>query len=90
MDAEERGLLEKTLKLTEENNRLIHKVRGVQKRQAFWSVLKILVILGIALGAFYYLEPYLDKLMNVFNSIPGLKQNLDSDSLQEMLKNLKP
>jgi len=90
MEQEEREILEKTLKTAEENNKMLHRVRGVQKRQALWTVLKFLVIFGVAVGAFYYIEPYLEKVVNVFNSISGVKQSVDTSSVGEMLKNIKP
>jgi len=86
MNPEEKALLEETLELSRDNNKMLHKVRGVQKREALWSILKILLIVGIAFGAFYYLEPYLNKVMNVFTQISGMKQNVDPSVLQNALK----
>jgi hypothetical protein len=88
MDPESKKLLEETFELSKENNKMLRKVRGVQKFQAFWSILKILVIVGIAFGAFYYFEPYLQRAMSLFNEISGMKQNLGNSSLEEMLKKL--
>ena len=75
MDPEAKELLQNTLLLTEENNKILHQIRGVQKREAIWRVLKILVIVGIAFGSFYFLEPYLDKVMSMYD---GVKTNIDS------------
>jgi hypothetical protein len=90
MDGESRKLLEETFELTKENNKLLHRVRGVQKWQAFWSIARIVIIAGIALGALYYLEPYIEKLIGIYNQISGVKQTIDSASLQNILKNIKP
>lgn len=79
MDEESKKLLEETFKLEQENNRILHKVRGVQKWATFWSGLSVLVIIGIALGSFYFLEPFLNKFINIWNNISGSsQQNLDS------------
>ena len=90
MDPESKQLLQNTLSLAEENNKMLHKIRGVQRREAIWSTLKILAIIGIALGSFYYVEPYLNKIMNLYNSVTGMEQKLNSstDSFQDLLKKL--
>ncbi|MEK7572444.1 MAG: hypothetical protein AAB493_01125 [Patescibacteria group bacterium] len=91
MDSESRNLLEKTLSLTEENNKMLHKIRGVQKREIVWRTLKIIIIAGIAFGAFYFLEPYVNKIVNLYNSISGAEQKLNNSSnsiqsIQDLLK----
>ena len=58
----------------------------IQKRQAFWAIVRVILIIGIALGLFYYLEPYLNKIINLASSIPGVKENLNIGSVQEMFK----
>jgi len=90
MDSESKKLLEETFELAKENNKMLRRVRGFQKWQSFWSILKILVVIGVSLGVVYYLEPYLEKAMSVFNQISGMKQSVDSASIQNMLKNIKP
>ena len=89
MDPESKKLLEETYKLSKENNEILHKVRSIQKWQAFWSTLRIIILIGITLGAAYYLEPYLEKALNVFNQISGSQQVIDTTSLQNILKNIK-
>lgn len=91
MDPESKQLLQNTLVLTEENNKLLHKIRGVQKRETFWNVFKMIIIIGIAFGSFYYIEPYLNKIMDLYNSISGVKQNIEdvsnkASSFKDLLK----
>lgn len=86
MDPETKQMLQETLALAEENNKMLHKIRGVQRREAIWSTIKILVIIAIALGSFYYLEPYLEKVMNLYNSISGIQQ--DVKSAADSVKNI--
>jgi len=101
MDSESKKLLEETLELARENNKMLHKVRGVQKWAAFWSGLKIFIIIGIALGSFYFLEPYINKVTDLYNSISGTMQkakgaadnvknvtDTSSNILQDLLKKL--
>jgi uncharacterized protein involved in cysteine biosynthesis len=88
VDPESKKLLEATFQLAQENNHMLHKVRSVQKWATFWRTLKILVVIGIALGSFYFLEPYLNKIANLYNSISGMEQKLNggSSSFQDLLK----
>jgi hypothetical protein len=79
MNPEERKLLQNTFNLAEENNRMLRKVRGVQKRQAVFSVLKWIVIIGVAVGAFYFLQPYIDNVLKFIQ---------DSSASLNQLKNL--
>ncbi len=88
MDPESKQLLQNTLALVEENNKLLHKVRGVQRRETIWNTVKILVIVAIALGSFYYIEPYLEKVMGLYNSVTGMEQKINNSPLQDLLKEL--
>ena len=90
MEPEDKKLLKETFELAKENNKLLRKVRGVQRWQAFWSVFRVIIIMGIALGALYYLEPYMEKIITLFNQVSGMKQSLDASSLGGILKNIKP
>ncbi|MFA5095264.1 MAG: hypothetical protein WC447_01210 [Candidatus Paceibacterota bacterium] len=88
MDPESKQLLQNTLALAEENNKMLHKIRGVQRRGVVYQVLKYLLILGIAFGAFYYVEPYLNKIMDMYNSVTGIQKEINNSPLQDLLKNL--
>ncbi|MFA5840791.1 MAG: hypothetical protein WC847_00755 [Candidatus Paceibacterota bacterium] len=88
MDPESKKLLEDTFALAQENNHMLHKVRNVQKWATFWQMLKIFIIIGVALGAFYFLDPYLNKIVEVYNSISGTGQKFNdtNNSFQDFLK----
>ncbi|MFA6353474.1 MAG: hypothetical protein WCW93_00900 [Candidatus Paceibacterota bacterium] len=88
MDPESKKLLEETYRLTEENNHMLRKVRNVQRWSVFWSSLKIVLVIGIALGLFYFLEPYIEKMISLYNSVSGTTGNMNynSSSFQDLLK----
>ena len=88
MDPESKQLLQNTLALAEENNKLLHKIRGVQRRETIWNTVKILVIVAIALGSFYYIEPYLNKVMDLYSSVSDMEQKINDSPLQDLLKGL--
>jgi hypothetical protein len=91
MDPESKKLLEETFQLAKENNKMLHKVRNVQKWATFWQSLKVIIIIGVAVGAFYYLEPYLNSMLNLYNSISGFEQNITGGggSFMNFLSNFK-
>jgi len=64
MDQESKELLEKTYELAEDNNKMLRKVRSVQKRTALLQIIKTLFVVGVSIGAFYFLQPYVDSFQN--------------------------
>ena len=56
-------------KILLENNRILHKLLNAQRWATFWSILRWLIIIGLSLGAYYYLQPYLDKLLTAYSQI---------------------
>jgi hypothetical protein len=89
MDPESKKLLEKTYSLTQENNKILHKIRSVQKWDTIWSALKVLIIIGIALGSFYFLEPFVNKFITIWDNISGSQQQkLNSNPVQDFFKKL--
>lgn len=68
MDPEEKKLLEDTHRLAEESNRIIRKMRRAQRRASFMSLLYWIFIIGAAVGAFYFIQPYVNALLNGLKS----------------------
>ncbi len=68
MDEQSKELLEKTLELTKENNHILRSMR----RSQFWSnVVRSIYwvfIIGTAVGAYYYIEPYIKPIISGFQS----------------------
>jgi hypothetical protein len=71
MDPESKKLLEETLHLEQDNNKILRSM----KRSMFWArimnIIYWLIIIGISVGAFYFIEPYLNKIIGLYNSIGG-------------------
>jgi len=67
-------LLEANLKVSKENNKMLHKMRGAQKRANIFKFLYWLIIIGIAVGAFYFLQPLFEQVKSAYEQIlPGLE-----------------
>lgn len=87
MNEEEKELLQKTYELSQENNKILHGIRSSNRWSTFFRLFYWFVIIGISIGAFVYIQPYIDKaagiynivqtdlnaLKNVANKIPGVK-----------------
>ncbi len=72
MNPEDRALIERTLKLSEENNVLLKKMRSAQRRATIYGFLRLaLVIVPLVLG-YLFLEPYIDGAVNNYQSFEQL------------------
>lgn len=79
MDPEEKKLLEKTLKLSEENNQILRKMQRATRLAFAWGLIKILIIIVPIVVGYLYLEPRLgalkkeiDQIRSVVPTIEGL------------------
>lgn len=90
MTPEERQLLERVANQVDENNQIL---RGIRRTQRFSTIVKIgywVLIIGLSLGAFYFIQPYVNMLKGV--SSGNLDKVLDSqssaDNISDFLKSL--
>lgn len=76
MTPEERELLTQSIKLAEENNKML---RGLRRRARISSFLRIvywMIILGITFGAYYFIEPYVNSMVKSYNDIKSNVENV--------------
>jgi hypothetical protein len=90
MDPESKKLLEETFALAEENNKILHSMRRSMRLARVMSVLYWVIIIGISVGAFYFIQPYFNKIMDLYSSISGAEQksNGGGNIVQDLLKKL--
>ena len=69
MDNETKELLKKSVELGEANSQALEKILRYQKSVQIFAALKWVVIVLSAVGAFYYLQPFLDGLWSAYNSL---------------------
>lgn len=71
MNPDEKEMLKKTLELAQENNKMLHGIR----RGLFWGrVMRIVywvIIIGAAVGVYYYISPYIDSAIDAYGNIKG-------------------
>lgn len=71
MDQEVKDTLRKVLELEQKNHSMLLSI----KRSIFWTrvftILYWIVIIGAAIGAYYYLQPYIDQVLATYGSFKG-------------------
>ncbi len=73
MTPEEKSLLERTYKLAEENNTLLHSMRRSARIANVMRVLYWVVIILLSYGAYFAIQPYMSFLAS---SLPSLQEIL--------------
>lgn len=63
------NLLEKNLEVSKENNALLKKIWGSIKINRFFTLLHWILIIGITLGAYYYVQPYIENFLSLYKSV---------------------
>lgn len=76
MDQEDKEILRKTLDVTQKNNKILEQMKqsmfwGRVFRYIYWAI-----ILGVAVGAYYFIEPYIDQMLQVYGGFKGDINNI--------------
>ena len=72
MSPEEKVLLERALKLSEENNQILRKIERRARWAVLWGFIKVAIIIVPLVIGYLYLQPLLDQALENFNSVKGL------------------
>ncbi len=76
MTPEERDLLTHSIKLAEENNKLLRGIRRSTRMAAILRVVYWLIIIGIAFGSYYFIEPYVNVAIKSYNDMKNNIQDV--------------
>lgn len=68
MDPDTQKMIRETLRLSRDNNEMLHKMRGAQKRAAFWRFIKMLISIGLFILAYRFIMPYVNDLRTSYES----------------------
>ena len=78
LDPNEEKLLEETYLVEKENNEMLHKLYNNMWMSRMMSIFYWVVILGLMVGSFYYAQPYVQKLISMYDQasrlLPQIKQ----------------
>ncbi|OHB18144.1 MAG: hypothetical protein A2544_02135 [Candidatus Zambryskibacteria bacterium RIFOXYD2_FULL_43_10] len=72
MNPEEKVLLERTLKLSEENNQILRKLQRRVRWAVLWGFIKIAIIIVPLVAGYLYLQPFLEQAMENYNGLREL------------------
>ena len=80
MSSEERELLNRSVVLAEENNKILLSMRRSQKVSQFMSFLYWVLIVGSAVGAYVLIQPYVDQLKDMYSGASETLSNFKQSS----------
>jgi len=76
MNPEERALLDKSVKLSQENNKMLKQIQRAARRAAVWGFIKLLVILVPLVLGYIYLQPYFDQAFQTYDELRGVVEGI--------------
>ena len=78
MNPDEKDLIKETYDLEKENNRLLKNLRNTNRWTVFFRVVYWTVIIGVAVGAFYYIQPYVNNILSAYENVQNDLMNVKS------------
>ncbi|OGD67447.1 hypothetical protein A2442_03000 [Candidatus Campbellbacteria bacterium RIFOXYC2_FULL_35_25] len=69
MDEELKELLEENLEVSKENNEILSKIWSDVKWKRITKFIYWLIIIGLALGAYYYVQPIIEGFSQGYGSV---------------------
>ncbi|MEO8637576.1 MAG: hypothetical protein ABI430_01600 [Candidatus Taylorbacteria bacterium] len=83
---EEKELLEKTYKLSEENNEILKGMRRSQRRSNIMRASYWILIIFLSIGGVYFAQMYISSLLGAFgDESPSAKSSNIIDQYKELL-----
>ncbi len=68
MNPEEKQMLEETLELSQENNKMLKHIRRSQKMAAVIRIFYWVLVLVVSYGAYTFAEPYVNQMVKIIQS----------------------
>ncbi len=87
MDPETKQLLKESLEISKENNQLLRRMVRNQRWTVAYRVFYWSIIILSSLGAYYFIQPFLENLLNVYgvsdvNNVTDFTKNLGNNKQQ--------
>lgn len=87
MTPEERSLLERTHEIVEENNKMLRSIKRSGRISMILRILYWAVIVGVSVGAFYFIQPYIDYITGRDQDTSTTSsQSSIAEQIQDLLK----
>lgn len=63
--------MRRLLQLTEDNNAMLKKLMGDLRWRRFWGFVRWAIIIGSAVGIYYWFQPFIDNIMSTYDQLFG-------------------
>lgn len=74
IDNEDKVILRQILEITKDNQEKIHRLYRGLWISRIWRVAYWIIVIGIAVGGFYFIQPYIDELKSAYS---GFQEQLN-------------
>lgn len=64
-------MLRKNLELSAENNKMLHSIKRGILLSRIMRIVYWVIILGVGVGIYYYIEPYVDSAIGAYGDVKG-------------------
>jgi len=85
---QEGDTLQEILELTKENNKILKGLRSAQRWDRFKRTLYLLILAGLTIFGYYYMQPYIKAVSDAYIQIQGNVE--DIQNVGNQLGNLVP
>jgi hypothetical protein len=75
---QEGDTLQEILELTKENNKILRGLRSAQRWDRFKRTLYLVILAGLAIFGYYYMQPYFKALSDAYLEIQGSVQDIQN------------
>jgi len=90
MDEYEKELIRKNLEVSQESLKLLKKMHRARVVGGTLKVFKWIIIIGISLGSYYYIEPYLRPMINAVSGVGSGAERVQGTERAVSPNNLSP
>jgi len=77
-DEEIKQLLKEDVEVSKESLQILRGIRRANRISAFFKFVYWLIVLAIAFGAYYYLQPFIDKVPGLLDQVQGVQKLLQN------------
>ena len=65
---------------------LVEKLWKAEKWRRFWSILKYVIYIGVIFGAFYFLTPFIERYIGLFQELKDVQGPQDLQNILEQFQ----
>jgi hypothetical protein len=69
MSPEDRKTLDEIKNIAEDCRDILHRIQRARRLEMAWRIFYWIIILGLAFGSYYFIQPYIDRLLSAYGTI---------------------